>query len=94
MSGIKYNDFKWAVKTLGLISLTTKEKAKKAYIKLSKKYHPDMPDGDTQKFQDINKAYKIITEYIDNFRFHFDDKEFEGQYPFATPQKGDWMYGR
>ena len=49
--------------TLGLTSDASDEDAKKAYRKLSMKYHPDKnpdnPDA-TRKFQDINTAYSAI----------------------------------
>lgn len=32
--------------------------AKKRYRELSKKYHPDMPTGDTVKMQEVNKQYQ------------------------------------
>jgi len=35
-----------------------------------------MPNGDTEKFQDINKSYKILISYIDNFKFKFSKEEF------------------
>jgi len=36
------------------------EEMHKNYKKLSKKYHPDMPDGNTEKFKEINRAHKIL----------------------------------
>ena len=30
------------------------------YKDLAKKYHPDMPDGNTDKFKEINHAHKIL----------------------------------
>ncbi len=88
---INYDDFTFAVETLGLISLTTKEKVKKRYLELSKKHHPDMPQGDVNRFQEINKAYEILNFYMDNFRFTFSKEEFEDQFPFAISQK-DWIH--
>ena len=34
----------------------------KAYRKLAKQCHPDITNGDTQKFQIINEAYHFLTE--------------------------------
>ena len=36
----------------------------KKYKKLSKEHHPDMPGGDTEKFQAINKAHKILKKEL------------------------------
>lgn len=30
------------------------------YKDLAKKYHPDMPEGDAEKFKEINKAHKVL----------------------------------
>jgi preprotein translocase subunit Sec63 len=86
MKHIGYEDFLNATQTLGLIGLETKEAVKKRYLKLSKKYHPDMPNGDTQKFQEINKAYKILESYMENFSFKFTKEEFCDQHPFGIKQ--------
>ncbi|HLG23848.1 MAG TPA: DnaJ domain-containing protein [Candidatus Nanoarchaeia archaeon] len=32
----------------------------KAYKELAKESHPDMPNGDTEKFKSINRAHKIL----------------------------------
>ena len=43
-----------------------------------------MTDGDTKKFQEINKAYKILIKYIENYRFRFTKEEFGNQHPFLV----------
>lgn len=87
---VTYEEFVFAVETLGLISLTTKKKVKKRYLALSKQHHPDMPEGDVVKFQEINRAYEILCFYMDNFRYTFSKEEFEDQFPFGISQK-DWI---
>ncbi|XP_048767691.1 translocation protein SEC63 homolog [Ostrea edulis] len=47
---------------LGLDVGATKEEIKKAYKKLSLKYHPDKPTGDHKKFMKIAKAYTALTD--------------------------------
>jgi len=87
---ITYEDFTFAVETLGLISLTSKAKVKKRYLELSKKHHPDMPEGDVVLFQNINKAYEILSFYMEHFRFTFSKEEFEDQFPFTVSQS-NWI---
>jgi len=88
---ISYNELQKAVETLELIGVESRDDIKKKYQKLSKKYHPDMPDGDTKKFQDINKAYKILMNYIDNFKFRFTKEEFHNQRPFSKIEENkEW----
>jgi hypothetical protein len=39
---------------------SSKDDITKAYRRLAKKYHPDKPNGSTEKFQEINYAYNIL----------------------------------
>ena len=93
MLKIRYEEFQKAVDTLGLIGLENKSSIKTRYLELSKKYHPDMKDGSDEKFQEINKAYKLILSYVDNFKFRFTQEEFTDQHPFSAPYTGKWLYG-
>lgn len=50
---------------LGIDKNVSPDEIKKAYRKLAKKYHPDLnPDDEnaTQKFQEINEAYEILSD--------------------------------
>ena len=48
-----------------------------------------MPDGSTEKFQEITKAYKLIKAYVDNFKFRCTLEEFGDQHPFSVPLNKD-----
>jgi len=88
---VGYDEFEEAVELLGLIGLESKEMVRQRYLKLSKELHPDMPNGDTQKFQQLNRAYKLISKYMDGFRFKFSREEFRDQYPFSFNSTRDWI---
>ena len=47
---------------LGLKKDATASEIKKAYRKLSVKYHPDKPTGDKKKYAEINKAYEVLSD--------------------------------
>ena len=72
MHQVSLSEFQDAVERLDLLSLTSKEEVRKKYLKLSRLYHPDMPGGSTQKFQEIRDAYEVLTQYMESFRFVFD----------------------
>jgi len=94
MHQVSLSEFQDAVESLELLSLTTKEHVRKKYLKLSRQYHPDMEGGSTEKFQEIRKAYEILLEYMDNFRFVFDEKEFKQQNPILVNVEQSWLEGR
>jgi hypothetical protein len=50
-----------------------------------------MPKGSTEKFQELTFAYKIVTYYMENFRFRFTKEEFQNQYPFSIYEDVDWL---
>jgi len=50
-------------KTLGVEKSATQEEIKKAYYKKSMKYHPDKNNGkQSEKFIELNEAYKILMD--------------------------------
>jgi len=67
---------------LGVDKNATKDEIKKAYRKLSKKYHPDInkePDAD-QKFKEVKEAYETLSD--DQKRAHYD------QFGHTDPNQG------
>ena len=94
MHQVSLSEFQDAVKTLDLISLRTKEDVRKKYLKLSRLYHPDMEGGSTEKFQEIRKAYEVLVEYMENFRFVFSDEEFKQQNPILVNEEQSFLSGK
>ena len=86
-----YEEFEKALDVLGIVSRASMLDIKNRYQKLSKKYHPDMINGDNEKFRELNEAYKIIQLYIKGFRFKLDKEEFYEQNPFSK-KSNDWFY--
>lgn len=88
---MSYEDFEKALECLNIVSRTSSAELKNKYLKLSKKHHPDMPEGDDEKFKEINKAYKIVKKYMQSFEFQLNEEEFYQQNPFLKKSK-DWFY--
>lgn len=57
---------------LGVSKNATTEQIKKEFRKLSLKYHPDKPNGDEEKFKEINEAYQTLGN--DEKRRQYDNK--------------------
>ena len=47
---------------LGVAKNASQDEIKKAFRKLSLKYHPDKPSGDSEKFKCINEAYQTLSD--------------------------------
>ena len=69
-----------ALKILDIPPYVTKGEIKKRYKELASKYHPDR-SKESKKMVEINEAYKLIMEYIENFRYSFDSNEITKQMP-------------
>jgi len=69
-----------ALKILELPKLITKADIKKQYRFLARKHHPDK-GGDASKMEQINLSYKLLMEYIEDFRYTFDEHEMRKQFP-------------
>lgn len=57
---------------LGINRNATPAEIKKAYRKLVSKYHPDKPEGNEEKFKEIQNAYERIAKNKDNYSDFFD----------------------
>lgn len=74
---MSYEDFIKAVEIFGIISTMSKKDIKKRYLKLSKKYHPDVEGGSNEKFMELKKAYDTLQEYMENYSYSFEIDDFK-----------------
>ncbi len=64
---------------LGTDSNCTSAEIREAYIKLSKKFHPDLNEGDKyfeSRFKEINEAYETLHDPDKRFRYDRNFKRF------------------
>lgn len=87
---MRYEDLQKALDSLNIVTRMTQSELKNQYLRLSKKHHPDMPDGSDEKFKEISEAYKLIQNYMRTYRFSLDEEEFYSQNPFSNRPE-DWF---
>jgi len=75
-------EIEYALEILSLPKLVSRDDVKKQYHFLAKKNHPDF-GGDPVRMEMINNAYKLLTTYMDEFRYTFDEEEISKQFPGA-----------
>lgn len=68
-----------ALEILALPILIKKEDIKRQYHFMAKKYHPDQ-GGDSEQMEQINRAYKLLMKYVEEFRYSFDQDEISRQF--------------
>jgi curved DNA-binding protein CbpA len=76
-----------ALRTLGLPPLVTRDEIKQRYRQLAKEHHPDRGGGAAAEMEAINRAYETVMEYVENFRFRFDEEEIARHYPEEQHKK-------
>lgn len=69
-----------ALKKLNLPILISQKDLKEGYRKCVLKNHPDN-NGDEEKMQEINEAYKVLKEYMENYKFSFSNEELARVFP-------------
>lgn len=83
-----YADLQEALKVLGLGERATLREIKVRHRELVKRYHPDTGfAGEPDTIRNINAAYKILLDYVSNYRFSFAEEEFYEQ----NPEERIWM---
>lgn len=68
-----------ALEILQLPPFISKRDMKQQYHFLAKKYHPDS-GGDAQKMEELNNAYSLLMQYIEEFRYTLDEEEISKQF--------------
>ncbi|MDR2685928.1 MAG: J domain-containing protein [Rickettsiales bacterium] len=53
-----------AFRTLGIVPTRDLAAAKKVYLELAKKYHPDTSNNSSDRFKQISSAFQIIQKFL------------------------------
>lgn len=93
-----YRKIDKARKILGLDQKATLEEIRKTYRNLVKKNHPDSHFGEDKaayerKTAQINRAYKLIMDYVSQFEISFEKDTVEQYDPERATKrfKDDWL---
>ena len=77
-----YADLQEALQILGLGDKISLREIKTRHRELVKRHHPDTGKADDQEtIQWINAAYRILLDYVTEYRFSFTEEEFYEQNP-------------
>ena len=77
-----FEDLQKSLEILGLYDRVTMKQVKSRHRELVKRYHPDSgKNADGEQIQLINAAYRILSEYLELYRFSFSEDEFYSQNP-------------
>ncbi|GAC1451036.1 MAG: J domain-containing protein [Desulfuromonadaceae bacterium] len=77
-----FKELQIALEILGLDDRVTIKQIKIRHRELVKRYHPDSGgDASCEQIQRINAAYRILSDYLESYRYSFSEKEFYSQNP-------------
>ena len=102
MTKKEWADIQAAADLLGLGKKASLAEIRRAYRRLSRKYHPDMqkePGSDAEQvaMHDLNGAYRTLIRYCDTFRLPLvpgDDEPLEAEDWWFERFGGDHLWGK
>jgi len=77
-------ELKEALRVLGLGERATLKEIKSRHRQLVKRHHPDIDAAaEPEAIRRINAAYRVVLDYLADYRFSFAEAEFYEQNPEA-----------
>lgn len=77
-----YAELEESLRIFGLEQRSSLRAIKTRHRQLVKRHHPDTGNAtDKETIQQINAAYRILLDYVSDYRFSFDEEEFYEQNP-------------
>lgn len=77
-----YNDLQKSLLILGLGERSSLREIKTRHRELVKRHHPDTGfTGEPDIIRNVNAAYKVLLDFVSNYRFSFAENEFYEQCP-------------
>lgn len=86
-----YEELQSALTEFDLPAQTSWKKIRARHRQLVRRYHPDKGEhADGEKIRRINAAYKVLSEYVGDYRFDFSREQFLDQYPEERLREQFW----
>jgi DnaJ-class molecular chaperone len=77
-----FKELRGALKVFELGERATLREIKSRHRELVKRHHPDAGSAvDAEKIRQVNAAYRVLLDYLAEYRFSFDEEEFYEQNP-------------
>jgi curved DNA-binding protein CbpA len=76
-----YKELRAALKVFDLGERATLKEIKGRHRELVKLHHPDSGSSDGDSIRKVNAAYRVLTDYVTDYRFSFAEEEFYEQNP-------------
>lgn len=80
-----FNEIEEARKLLGFGEAATLKEIKRAYRALAHRHHPDKHGGDdsadSETMKQLNRAYKLIMDYCNEYKYGFREEDIARTYP-------------
>lgn len=70
----KEREYKKCCQILEIPETCDQEQIRRAYLHLAKKYHPDNPNGNLQKFQEVDQAFRTLIQKKARERWDVEDQ--------------------
>ncbi|MDO5674883.1 MAG: J domain-containing protein [bacterium] len=98
MNRQQWQEIEAAAALLQLGETASLQDIKRAYRRLSKKYHPDLaqdevaPDGNNEQMYRLTAAYDLLRRHCENFSFPLKQPHDAEEYDLYDPQ--EWWQAR
>ncbi|MBI5484329.1 MAG: J domain-containing protein [Deltaproteobacteria bacterium] len=77
-----YSDLQEALRILGVGERATLKEIRTRHRELVKRHHPDTGlTNEPDTIRNVNAAYKVLLDYVSDYRFSFAEEEFYEQNP-------------
>ncbi|GFO64066.1 J domain-containing protein [Geomonas paludis] len=77
-----YKELQLALAVFGLEERASLREIKNRHRELVKRHHPDLgAPADSDEMRKVNAAYRVLLDYLADYRFSFAEEEFYEQNP-------------